>query len=209
MQLHQPVLIQHTGTGWIDGNLKKLHLCWFRRTGVRKILFKIFCNVEFDWFKTLDHTFFGFAQTEYFEIKFYLSENKKSFLSPILFLVRKLPGYLAGDRWVESWSLSYILPHRFSVRDESYRLSRSFIQGFIPKDTSIRFQREPSQSYLFTAFSMSLLSQTRASLLFFLCPNLPLHLHRSVHQKCHPLFYIVSLLRTYLTLNRKGSSHAH
>lgn len=87
------------------------------------------------------------------------------FLSPIPFLVRQLPGYLAGDWWVESWSLSYILADRFSVRDESHRLSRSFILGGIPKDTSIRFQREPSQSYLFTAFSTSLQTQTRASLL--------------------------------------------
>lgn len=63
---------------------------------------------------------------------------------------------------VESWSLSYIPAYRFSVRDESHRLSRSFILGGIPKDTSIRFQREPSQSYLFTAFSTSLQCQTRA-----------------------------------------------
>lgn len=131
------------------------------------------------------------------------------FLSPIPFLVRQLPGYLAGDWWVESRSLSYILAHRFSVRDESHRLSRSFILGGIPKDTSIRFQREPSQSYLFTAFSTSLQSQTRASLLSSLCPALLLHLHRSVHQKFPPVFHIVSLLRTYLTLNREGSSHAH
>lgn len=82
------------------------------------------------------------------------------FLSCIPFLVRQLPGYLAGDWWVESRSLSYILAHRFSVRDESHRLSGSFILGGIPKDTSIRFQREPRQSYLFTAFSTSLQSQT-------------------------------------------------
>lgn len=131
------------------------------------------------------------------------------FLSPIPFLVKQLLGYLAGDRWVESWSLSYILAHRFSVRDESHRLSRSFILGLIPKDTSIKFQREPSQSYLFTAFLTSLQSQTRASLLSSLFLTLLLHLHRSVHQKFHPVFYIVSLLRTYLTLNRKGSSYAH
>lgn len=85
------------------------------------------------------------------------------FLSSIPFLVSWLPGYLSGDWWVESRSLSYILAHRFSVRDESHRLSRSFILGGIPKDTSIRFQRELSQSYLFTAFSTSLQSQTRAS----------------------------------------------
>lgn len=54
-------------------------------------------------------------------------------LSPVLFLVRQLPGYLAGDWWVESRSLSYILAHRFSVRDESHRLSRSFILGGHPK----------------------------------------------------------------------------
>lgn len=95
-----------------------------------------------------------------------------AFLSSVPFLVRQLPGYLAGDWWVESWSLSYILAHWFSVRDESHRLSRSFILGGIPKDTSIRFQREPSQSYLFTAFSTSLQSQTRASLLSSLCPTL-------------------------------------
>lgn len=129
--------------------------------------------------------------------------------SPILFLVRQLPGYLAGDWWVESRSLSYILAHRFSVRDESHRLSRSFILGGIPKDTSIRFQREPSQSYLFTAFSTSLQSQTRLSLLSCLCLTFLLHLHRSVHQKFPSLFSIVSLLRTYLTLNREGSSYSH
>ena len=130
-------------------------------------------------------------------------------LYPIPFLVRQLPGYLAGDWWVENRSLSYILAHRFSVRDESHRLSRSFILGGIPKDTSIRFQRELSQSYLFTAFSTSLHSQTRASLLSSLWPILLPHLHRSVHQKFPYLFYIVSLLRTYLTLNREGSSYTH
>lgn len=110
--------------------------------------------------------------------------------------MRQLPGYLAGDRWVESRSLSYILAYRFSVRDESHRLSWSFILVGIPKDTSIRFQRESTQSYLFTAFSMSLQSQTRASLLFFPCPTLLPHLHRSVHQKFFPLFCVVCLLRS-------------
>lgn len=47
------------------------------------------------------------------------------------------PGYLAGDWRVESRCLSYILPHRFSVRDESHRIGRSFKLGGIPKDTSI------------------------------------------------------------------------
>lgn len=61
-----------------------------------------------------------------------------------------LPEPLAGGCWLECWSLSYILAHRFSVRDESHRLGRSFILGGVPKDTSIIFQREPSQSYLFT-----------------------------------------------------------
>lgn len=49
------------------------------------------------------------------------------------------PGYLAGDWWVESRCLSYILPHRFSVRDESHRIGRSFVLGGIPKHTSIIF----------------------------------------------------------------------
>lgn len=131
------------------------------------------------------------------------------FLSPIPFLLRQLPGNLAGDWWVESRSLSYIPAHRFSVRDESHRLSRSFILGGIPKDTSIRFQRDPSPSYLFTAFSMSLQSQTRASLPSSVYLSLLLHLHRSVHQKFPPLFYIASLLRTYLTVNRERSSYIH
>ena len=107
-------------------------------------------------------------------------EREVGYLTPlslIPFLVRQLPGNLAGDWCVENRSLSYILAHRFSVRDESHRLSRSFILGGIPKDTSIRFQREPSQSYLFTAFSMSL--QTRLSL----STSVLLHLHKSVHQK--------------------------
>lgn len=114
------------------------------------------------------------------ELKFHTRKKKKknisyptSFLSLVLFSVRQLPGNQAGDWWVESSSLSYILAYRFSVRDESHRLSRSFILGGIPKDTSIRFQREPSQSYLFTAVSMSLQSQTRASLLFFFFRFLP------------------------------------
>lgn len=176
------------------------------------------CGVESGWFKKKKNNNFCFLfylHKLYFEINFYLKDKNKvwvgptPFPSPIPSLVRQLPGYLAGDWWVESWSLSYILAHWFSVRDESHRLSRSFILGGIPKDTSIRFQREPSQSYLFTAFSKSLQSQTRASLLSSLCPTPPLHLHRSVHQKFHPVFSVVSLLRTYLTLNREGSSHAH
>lgn len=99
------------------------------------------------------------------------------------FFERQLPGILAGDWQVECRSLSYILAHRFSLRDESHRLSWSFILGGIPKDTSINFQREPSQSYLFAAFSMSLQSQTRVSLPFVHCTRYQFHLYKSVCQK--------------------------
>lgn len=115
-------------------------------------------------------------------------------LSLIPFLVRQLPGNLAGDWCVENRSLSYILAHRFSVRDESHRLSRSFILGGIPKDTSIRFQREPSQSYLFTAFSMSL--QTRLSL----TTSVLLHLHKSVHQKFSFFLHIIPNSKRVMSL---------
>lgn len=125
------------------------------------------------------------------------------------------PGYLAGDWRVESRCRSYILPHRFSVRDESHRISRSFVLGGIPKDTSIIIififflQRKPNQLYLFTAFPTSLKSQTRCSLPSSHRPTMLPHLHRSLHQKFHPMLFVVSLLRTYLTLNGDGSSHPH
>lgn len=82
------------------------------------------------------HYILQFFPTLYFKINFYYDGNEKRLLIFCLLfssLVIQLPGYLAGDWWVESRSLSYILPHRFSVRDESHRLSRSFILGGDPK----------------------------------------------------------------------------
>lgn len=123
------------------------------------------------------------------------------------------PGYLAGDWRVESLCLSYILPHRFSVRDESHRIGRSFVLGGIPKDTSIIFSplltKRTAPAILFTAFATSLKSQTRCSPPSSRCPRLFSHLHRSCHQKFHPMHLVVSLLRTYLTLNGDGSSPPH
>lgn len=104
----------------------------------------------------------GLTSESVFYLHKTLTQVRVSF-TPLLSPVPS-PGYLAGDWWVESWCLSYILPHRFSVRDESHRISRPFILGGIPKDTSIIFQREPNQSYLFTAFSTSLKSRIRGSL---------------------------------------------
>lgn len=114
------------------------------------------------------------------------------------------------DSRVERRTLSYIPDHRFLVRHESHRLSRSSTQlrfgggrrGF-PK-RHINHISKWSRSYLFTPFSPSLKSQSRRCSLF----SVLLHLHRSVHQKFHPVFSTVSLLRTYLTLSREASSHS-
>lgn len=141
-----------------------------------------------------------------FKIKFQLINSLKKkknmsvpvpLLSPIPLLVRLVHGYLAGVWWVQSRSLSYILADRFSVRDESHRLSRSFILRGIPKDTSIRFQRETSQPCLFTAFFNVIM-----------IPNSPFLTYVPFFQltftgqsiKSLPLFCITSLSRTYLTL---------
>lgn len=57
MQLHQPVLIQHTGTGWIDGNPKSyIYVVGSEGQGLGRFHSKYF-YVEFGWFKTLDHNF--------------------------------------------------------------------------------------------------------------------------------------------------------
>lgn len=126
------------------------------------------------------------------------------------------PGYLAGDWRVESRCLSYILPHRFSVRDESHRIGRSFVLGASRKTHQsffffffFFFIKRTEPTLLFTAFATSLKSQTRCSPPSSHCPRLLPHLHRSLHQKFHPMHFIVSLLRTYLTLNRDRSSLPH
>ncbi len=195
---------------------KATFLLWVQ-SHFRKIIYKVFCGVESSWFNTIYYTVEIFLSRRCtLKLSFTSIRNfKKKCVKPLLF-------YLLFSFWWDSYlgiwqeiggqragasHTSWLIDFRSRMKaTDSVGLS---YWGGIPKDTSIRFQREPSQSYLFTAFSTSLQSQTRASLLSSLCPTLLLHLHRSVHQKFPPVFNILSLLRTYLTLNRQRSSHAH
>lgn len=69
--------------------------------------------------------------------------------------------------WTQNLSLSHILPHRFSVKDESLGKGCSFILGGLSQKTHQSDFK--SQSDLFTAFSRA--SQSQTSVSFSLCPG--------------------------------------
>lgn len=79
-----------------------------------EIIHEIFRGAESGWFnRILD------SDRCRHRIEFYSNKKKKntcepeltSFLSPIPFLMRRLPGYLSPDCRIESRNLSYILAH--------------------------------------------------------------------------------------------------
>lgn len=93
------------------------------------------------------------------------------------------------DSRVERLTLSYIPDHRFLVRHESHRLSRSSTllrfgkgRGGFPK-RHINHISKWSRSYLFTPFSPSLKSQSRRCSLF-LCAASPSQVSPSKVPSC-------------------------
>lgn len=54
MQLHQPVLIQHTETGWIDGE-QRSHISVVSSVSFQEdnIQYKAFCCVQSSWFNSI------------------------------------------------------------------------------------------------------------------------------------------------------------
>lgn len=81
MQLHQPVLIQHTETRRIDGD-QKSHI-----SVVGSVSFR-----EDNTYINLVCFFFFFLQNVYFKSKFYFNKDKKDVLAYSFSVLYSLPG---------------------------------------------------------------------------------------------------------------------
>lgn len=158
--------------------------------------------------------FFFFLQNVYFKSKFYFNKDKKDVLAYSFSVLYSLPGE----------TVTWVSCRRLVGREQEPLIhpgSSIFGQGWKPQTQWVFHTRghpkrhinqisKGTKAILFIYCLFNIITiPNRASLLCFLCPTLLLHLHRSAHQKFPPVFYIVSLLRTYLTLNKEGSSHAH